>query len=455
MRSSSISTSLVFFSLFFSSLASDDDIVGGYVGFNDVSRMPFPRSDMTATLFEANEISPTQKHPRIYLFGGCVSDQICTTDSDGTRSCFCTSTTARCNYYMPDIDKWSSNCTSAPVERYRHGWAKVNGKVYLTGGRNLVDDIIKSIDIYDPKTNAWEDPIFWPNATSDMVAWGYGNIVFIVGGYLQDYSDSTTLWGYDTVAKKWLSKLPAMVYPRGDTQVQEYLGKQYVAGGWDKFGKLATGGCAQPVKFVEVFNSATRTWQTYPNLMYGRGDMALGIIKGIIFGIGGEAYYSNDTTCSNSVAVPTVGSSNLGQSTAWNQVDSIPSGRFRFVGTSWNNSKTGLNAIYLFGGQTSFLSSCDCYKILNYTTLYVPKITVTHHSHPQTLNAGAIAGIVIGAVVAAVLFVIGCISCISYYSYTRYFKLQEDHTSPAAPAAVSAIDGEGSDVKQQIELSRI
>lgn len=438
-------------------LASDDDVVGGYVGFNDVSPMPFARSDMTTTLFEVNEISPTQKHPRIYLFGGCISDQFCQVNiSTGSRNCYCTNITAQCNYYMPDIDKWSKNCTSAPTPRYRHGWAKVNGKVYLTGGRDVKDVILQSIDVYDPLKNVWEKPISWPDATSDMVAWGYGNIVYIAGGYVQNYSfgvildgDLSTLWGYDTVNKKWLTNLPPMAHPRGDHQIQEYLGKQYVTGGWNYFGRLPSGTCASPVTYVEVFNSATKVWQSYPNLLYGRGDMALGVIKGMMFSIGGEAYYSNDTSCTNSVAVQTVSNTNLKTQSSWTPVDSIPSGRFRFVGASWNNSVTGLSAIYLFGGQTSYNASCQCNKILKYTTLYVPKVTVTHHNHSPTLDAGAIAGIVIAAVVVAAVILFGCITCISYYSYTRYFKLQEEPRNQAPTA-----NGVG-DSKQDGELARI
>jgi hypothetical protein len=52
---------------------NNDDIVGGYSGFNDVSEMPLPRSDMTATFYHANE---TFGQARIYLFGGCIADQI-------------------------------------------------------------------------------------------------------------------------------------------------------------------------------------------------------------------------------------------------------------------------------------------------------------------------------------------------------------------------------------------
>ena len=167
---------------------SDDDIVGGYSGFNTQQAMPIARSDMSATLFHAGEVS-TSSNARIYLVGGCTSDQYwwehfhflarlcfssclsatcafdntihklflsiklhfsnilfhsicpCSYKDNGATICYCTEITATCDYFEPDADKWYTGCASAPTARYRHSSAKVNGKIYVAGGRDLNDSV--------------------------------------------------------------------------------------------------------------------------------------------------------------------------------------------------------------------------------------------------------------------------------------------------------------------------
>jgi hypothetical protein len=121
--------------------------------------------------------------PRIYLFGGCISDQICQFDAAKNISagCYCSEITSICDYYLPETDVWSDKCASAPIPRYRHAWAKINGLIYLVGGRDVIDNLIQAIDIYNPVTNTWGTSFSWPNATSDLVAFGiYINICIYV-----------------------------------------------------------------------------------------------------------------------------------------------------------------------------------------------------------------------------------------------------------------------------------
>jgi hypothetical protein len=191
--------------------------------------MPIKRSDMTAVPVYDSFIEP-----RIYLFGGCISDQICQFDTAKNISagCYCSEITSICDYYLPETDAWSNQCASAPIPRYRHAWAKINDLIYLVGGRDVVDNLIQTIDIYNPVTNSWGTSFSWPNATSDLVAFGHGSDLYLVGGYDQNYAALSTVIRYNTIDQTFYYDVANMNYERGDTQIQEYLGSFYVIGGY-------------------------------------------------------------------------------------------------------------------------------------------------------------------------------------------------------------------------------
>jgi hypothetical protein len=131
-----------------------------------------------------------------------------------SAGCYCSEITSICDYYLPERDVWSSNCASAPVQRYRHAWAKVNDLIYLAGGRDVVDNLIQTIDIYNPLTNTWGTSLSWPNATSDLVAFGHGSDLFLIGGYNQNYDALATVVRYNTIDQTWNYDVPDMNFER-------------------------------------------------------------------------------------------------------------------------------------------------------------------------------------------------------------------------------------------------
>jgi hypothetical protein len=57
----------------------------------------------------------------------------------------------------------------------------------LSGGRDVDDNIIESIDRYNVLTDVWDVPYNWTNATSDGVAFSTGTNYYIAGGYDKSY----------------------------------------------------------------------------------------------------------------------------------------------------------------------------------------------------------------------------------------------------------------------------
>lgn len=94
-----------------------------------------------------------------------------------------------------------------------------------------------------------------------------------------------------------------------------------------------------------------------------RGDLAVGVMDGSIFAVGGETKDPADATCSYSIPIKYVERYHRAEN-AWNQEESIPDDLFRFSGISYNSSTNVYNsAIYLFGGQGTYDSTNMMYPV--------------------------------------------------------------------------------------------
>ena len=379
-------------------------------------QMPFKVSDMSATLYDK---SLDSNGPRIYIVGGCVADQLCQT-SVGIN-CYCTDITDKCKYFTPDNPSWH-DCADAPRERYRHSAAIVGDYLYVIGGRDTVSDaLIPDIDVYDIKNDVWSS--FATQASSEVVsdgaAFSYENSFYVVGGYNDNsapYTPMSTMLAYDTSSSKTtFSGSPAtkasMTIPRGDIGSGVLNNQFYVTGGWES-------DWCTPSKAVEKYDPVTDTWTSLPDLLYGRGDMVVGVLENYLFSIAGEQKLGGGPppNCNISIPVDYVGKYSP-SSNSWSVEESLPLQVFRFAGVSYQSAT--VEAIYLFGGQLTFNYNINNpngayggYEVVNNVYQYVP----TSVAKKEGLTDGQIAGIVIG-----VLAGIACCfaSATAYLLYQR------------------------------------
>ena len=217
---------------------------------------------------------------RIYLIGGCSADQICY-DPTSHFGCVCQGLTNKTQYYVPDSNTYVTTCADAPRARYRHAAAELNGVIYLVGGRGANDShVVPEVDAYDIKQDTWsKSPCTWPSsmATSDNTAFTDGAHIYLTGGYLGDYTPTAELLKFDPLTCTF-TKLTSMASPRGDVSSFRY--PKSAAGPERHFviGGFGTDVC-NPLKTVESYNVAADAWTSYPSLLLGRADMAVGFIK--------------------------------------------------------------------------------------------------------------------------------------------------------------------------------
>mmetsp|Transcript_33399 Transcript_33399/g.34030 ORF Transcript_33399/g.34030 Transcript_33399/m.34030 type:complete len:442 (-) Transcript_33399:195-1520(-) len=417
----------------FDHVEGHEEDISEFVGFHQKSQMPHGLSDMTANVFPAHLFTGDNEGARIYIAGGCSKDQFCY-----PTGCYCSEITNALYYFAPEVDKWYTNLPAAPTARYRHMSAVVNNKLYLLGGRHLNDSLIYTVDIFDPVQAQWQASIRWNNPTSDGGAFSVGDKLYVVGGYDQYYTASNTTSGVaqfhmlDTSTNLWNTSLPQLPTPRGDLAVQELDGRFYVLGGWG-------GWWVHAIKTVESFDPVSVTWRSEPGMHFGRGDMAVGNMKNMMFAIGGETKnYTFDPNGTLSVPVPHTYRYTVAAQ-AWVEETGIPKARFRFTGASYNSSSDPLDsAIYLFGGQEPYNASCHCFRVNSGTIKYYP---VSAYSPPSSkskkLDDGSIAGIVIGVVVAVAVIIVGVLLFLGYRN-RRYFMMAEPKENEDAPNAPKA-----------------
>jgi len=390
---------------------NDDDEVD-YIGFHTVTPMPYACSDMTAVTFDTD--FDDNEGPRIYLSGGCIKDQEC----PSTTGCYCPEITNKCTYFTPETEKWHTDCTPSLVNRYRHMAAGVGNYMFIAGGRDVYDVIIKTIERYDVLNDTWVQEAVWESATSDGIAFSVSDMLYIVGGYNQDYSESvSTMIGYNITSKKFDYTLPSMKYGRGDiNSVSRYGTDFYVVGGW------AVPDFCNASKVVEYYSSVNNSWYEAPSLLYGRGDLAVGMMENNIFAVAGE---TKTADCSLSVPVSTVERLAAGNS-GWNDEEAIPSDLFRFVGAEYNSTHHNnlrTTALYLFGGQTTYDEEKKTYSIVDSTIKYYP--TSLGKKRKAKISKGGIAGIVIAGIVVLCL-IICAIGAFLEYRRRGYHKLKEE-----------------------------
>ena len=195
------------------------------------------------------------------------------------------------------------------------------------------------------------------------------------------YSPANDTWQSGTVAP--------MNFGRGDVGGAVINGIGYVYGGY------STDSFCQPLRYVESFNPAWNNWTLrapLPDAVAEKEDGA--VLGGRIFVIGGEKK-AVTAGCIDQDLVPTRAVYAYDPRTnAWSNETTLPDAHFRFGATAGNN------VIYVAGGQGPIVDN-SVFPVLygmyafDYAGYAAPVATC--------YNAGAVAGAVIGGLIALLL----------------------------------------------------
>lgn len=198
---------------------------------------------------------------KLYVAGGCGDGGHGGTDCSAA-------TTNRLEVYDPATDTWTA-LASMPTARNSIGAAAVNGKLYVVGGEGNClpcSQQFATLEIYDPATNAWTTGPSMSMARLFPVVAAIGDRLFVSGGFIRvngslNYTSVADLEVYDTATGTWQMKAPQPT-ARGYGGGAVINGRLHVVGGSDGSTLL---------RVHEVYDPATNVWVSDAPLPTPRG----------------------------------------------------------------------------------------------------------------------------------------------------------------------------------------
>lgn len=219
-------------------------------------------------------LSTSVVNGKIYAIGGGASSS-----SSYTR----VETFSTVEEYNPATNTWTTK-SPMPTSRGFHSANVVDGKIYIIGGSQASGPNHKrvlTVEVYDPVTDTWaqKDDMPAPRAA------GFSSVVdgkiYVIGGYM----GAQRVDEYDPATDTWTTK-SEMPTARHALSTSALDGKIYAIGGY------VPGVAGHPgVATVEVYDPATDTWITAPDMPTGRFGPRTSVVDGKIYVIGGIKYW--------------------------------------------------------------------------------------------------------------------------------------------------------------------
>ncbi len=183
--------------------------------------------------------------------------------------------------YDPATDTWTTK-SEMPTARGYHSANVVDGKIYVIGGSPRAPfqgGSILTVEVYAPATDTWTQ-------NGDMPASRRAGFTSVVDGKIYGfggYASRRRGDEYDPVTDTWTEKADMPTY-RHALSTSVLYGKIYAIGGY------VPGVAGYPgVATVEIYDPATDTWTTAPDMPTGRFGPRSSVVDGKIYVIGGQA----------------------------------------------------------------------------------------------------------------------------------------------------------------------
>lgn len=323
--------------------------------------LPMPLSDHTATNWKGE----------IYIAGGCDSPN--GNEFDPNNGFFACSSLSE-KFFSYDPKRYFDHFTflpNLPRERYRHSSAASNDQMWLVGGRDVDDNLIDTVDVFDVNTKSFQSfSLPAEYQVSDHASFVNSGFIYIAGGYDQFYNAKSMVYRIDTVLSSEslvIEEVDPLLTPRGDAVATQDSNYAYVAGGY-------TDTSCEALGVVERYEFASGQWQSMPSLSDARGNFGMVQLGNIFIVLGGETGVEDacvDPSTDPAEALVAVDSAEVLGPNSWVHLGpQLGDHRFRFAAVAWGATGT----IYTIGGQKTYDASCQCYpsssEIVGYTRLY-------------------------------------------------------------------------------------
>lgn len=150
-------------------------------------------------------------------------------------------------------------------------------EIYVIGGVSE-DQILGSVERYDPSNDLWVSLGDKPTAVSNAGAIALRGKIYVPGGETGDGIVTNLVEVYDPRDQRWVSAAP-LPEPRSQYALLAWEGRLFVLGGWD--GQRATAD-------VLIYDPEQDSWFQGVDLPAPRRNASAAVISGRIYIVGGE-----------------------------------------------------------------------------------------------------------------------------------------------------------------------
>jgi N-acetylneuraminic acid mutarotase len=175
---------------------------------------------------------------------------------------------------------WTTKA-SMPTAREYFGLGVINNKIYVVGGQG---DWYSALEVYNPFTDTWVTKASMPTARTGLAVGVINGILYAVGGNapvgVGGVHVLSTVEAYDPATNTWSTKAP-MPTPRDGLAVAVVNGILYAIGG-----DVSVFGAA--LNKVEAYDPVTNTWTTKTPLPIARAWISAGVLANKIYIAGGR-----------------------------------------------------------------------------------------------------------------------------------------------------------------------
>lgn len=184
---------------------------------------------------------------------------------------------------------WSTGA-DMPTPRYEAYPCVVDGTIYLIGGARHRNEVLNTVEVYDPATDTWESKSPMPTARQGASCSVVAGMIYIIGGGVSPDIDFwvvetfSTVEEYNPATDTWTSKTP-MPTSRGWHSANVVDGKIYIMGGSKDGG---AGNQMRHVLTVEVYDPSTDTWLKMDDMPKSRAGGFSSVVDGKIYLFGGH-----------------------------------------------------------------------------------------------------------------------------------------------------------------------
>lgn len=183
---------------------------------------------------------------------------------------------ASVDIYDPVLDVWSSGSPMS-VPRYNVSVSAADGKIYAVGGRNGSSNSLDVVEEYSPQTDSWETKSPLPVGHHSPVSATMGDMIYVIGGF-NSAGPSSLVYEYDPAADVW--EMKSLMPTARSSHASSVIGEKiYVFGG--------TGG-GTGLAVVEEYEPATDTWIVKTDMPARREAISASRFRNVVYVFGGR-----------------------------------------------------------------------------------------------------------------------------------------------------------------------